>query len=107
MAVWIDEARQQRLALEVDGRDRAVRLPFDLAARAYGDDFAAAHKHRFGGRLRVVDRDDRAADIERVIALARRLRWIADEAARRPRHSGKGDPGERVLQQRATREGLS
>ena len=57
MAVWIDEAREQRLALEVDGFDRAVRLPFDLGAGADGDNFSATNEHRLGDRLRVIDRD--------------------------------------------------
>ena len=106
MAVRIDEARQQRLALEVDDPDRPLRLLLDLGAGADGDDLSAAHEHRLGGRLRVVDRDDRAADIERVDALGRRLRRAAHEPARRPRHPGPGEPGGRVLQERAARHGV-
>jgi hypothetical protein len=93
MAVRIDEAGQQRLALEIDGRDRPLRLFLDLGAGADGDDFSAPHEHRLGGRLHVIDCDDRTSDIKRVDALVRRLRRAANEGARRrPRHSGPGDP---------------
>jgi hypothetical protein len=103
MAVRIDKAREQRFALEVDDRDRRLRLFLDLSPGTDGDDPAPAHEHRLGNRLRVIDRDDRAAGVECVTALGRRLRRVAEEAAHCPGHSGPGASGRRLLQNRAAR----
>ena len=88
VSVGIHEAREHRLAADVDQLGVVALGLEDLVLGSDGKDLAVLHRHRLGGRGGVIDRNDGTVVIDDVRCLGGYWQGQTNESRKRAHASG-------------------